>query len=85
MIITLLEQSFVTLINLKARTEVLKEHIDVLSHFVIKSCTLICMCVYVYLLYIYNIYTYIYYKHIYMRIYINLYVYIYIYIYMFMI
>ena len=39
MIITLLQQLFATLIKPKSRTEVLKGHIDVHNHFVIKPFT----------------------------------------------
>ena len=45
MIITLLQQSLVTLIKLKPGTEVLKGHIDVRSHFVIKPFTPTCIFV----------------------------------------
>ena len=41
MIITLLYQSFVTLIKLETRTEILKGHINVRSHFVIKHLPLL--------------------------------------------
>ena len=42
MVITLLWQSFVTLIKTEAGTVILKGHIDVRMHFVIKLCTLKC-------------------------------------------
>ena len=42
MIMTLLQQSFVTLMKPKTRTEILKGHINVRSHFVIKPSTLTC-------------------------------------------
>ena len=45
MVIMLPEQSFVTLIKIKAGINILKGHYDVRNHFIIKPCTLKCdMC-----------------------------------------